>query len=209
MKLENALDQIARIQQQMALTNTFRGYRAATTLCTALIAVAAALFQSWWLPTHDPQQFVDLWVCVAVACLVIVAAEMVLSFGRTDSSLQRQLTIQAIEQFLPSIIIGGMVTFLICAYASQSIGLLPGLWSIFFGLGIFASRQLLPKPIIFIGAFYLLCGLICIGGLSPSARFSPWSVGIPFGIGQTAAAIILHISLERRRGESHVEEPLP
>jgi hypothetical protein len=93
--------------------------------------------------------------------------------------------------------IGGVLTFLICGFARECMWLLPGFWSIFFGLGIFASRQLLPKPIVFVGAFYLLWGLICIGRFPTRALFSPWSVGIPFGIGQSAAAFILHWSLER------------
>jgi hypothetical protein len=205
MNLESALDQIAQIHRQMSLTRTFRGYRAATAFSTALIAVAAAIVQKFWLPEpgRDPISFTELWLVVAILCLVIVAAEMVHRFRRTDSTLQRELTIQAIEQFLPCIMIGGAMTFLICNFARQSMWLLPGLWSIFFGLGIFASRQLLPRAIIFVGAFYLLWGLICIGGLPAPMTFSPWTMAIPFGIGQSAAAIVLHFSLER-----HHREPL-
>src|SRR5271165_830928 len=128
MELESALDQIAQIQRQMSLTHTFRGYRAATTLLTAMVAVAAAVFQGWWTPDpmHDPQRFVYLWVAVAAGCVVVGAAEMALRLRRIDSPVQRQLTSQAIEQFLPSLVIGGALTFLICQFAQESRWMLPG-----------------------------------------------------------------------------------
>ena len=199
MELDNALDQIAEIHRLMARTHTFRGYRSATTFFTAVVAVGAAAFQSWWIPdpARQPLHFIDLWVAVAIGCLVVVAAEMTERYRRTDSPLQRQLTIQAVEQFLPVIIVGGLVTLVLTESARQVLWLLPGLWSIFFGLGILASRHLLPRPIVFVGMFYLLCGLTCLATVHNSEALSPWFVGLPFGIGQTAAAIILHCSLER------------
>jgi len=199
MELENALDQIAEIHRQMSLTRIFRGYRASTTFCTAMIALAAGVVQGIWLPNaaHEPKQFVDLWVAVAFICLAVVGSQMVRRFRRTDSPVQRQLTMHAMQQFLPCIVIGGMVTFLLRNFAHQTIWLLPGLWSIFFGLGIFASRQLLPQSIIFVGAFYLLWGLICMGGCGAISSLSPWVVAFPFAVGQSAAALILHWSLER------------
>ena len=199
MELDNALDQIAEIHRLMARTHTFRGYRAATTLFTATVAIAAAAFQNWWLPNPalNPLRFVDLWVAVAISCLVVVSVEIFERYRRTDSPLQRQLTIQAIEQFLPVILVGGLVTLVLTQSSRQSLWLLPGLWSIFFGLGILASRHLLPRPIVFVGFFYLLSGLTCLATAHNAAAFSPWSVALPFGIGQTAAATILHCALER------------
>jgi hypothetical protein len=200
MELDNALDQIAQIHRLMTRTHTFRGYRAVTTLFTACVAIAAAAFQSWWIPdaAQHPFHFVDLWISVAIACLIVVAIEIVDRYRRTDSPLQRQLTIQAIEQFLPVLLVGGLVTLVLCQSAKSSLWLLPGLWSIFFGLGILASRHLLPRPVVFVGFFYLLCGLTCIALFQGADAFSPWLVAVPFGIGQTAAAAILHWKLERQ-----------
>jgi hypothetical protein len=199
MELDNALDQIAQIHRLMARTHTFRGYRAATTMFTACVAVAAAAFQTWWLPNpgREPMAFVDLWVAVAITCLVVVGIEIFERYRRTSSPLQRQLTMQAVEQFLPVIIVGGLVTLVLSEEARQALWLLPGLWAIFFGLGILASRHLLPRAVVFVGAFYLLSGLTCLSAGHGAAAFWPWFVGIPFGVGQTAAAGILHWSLER------------
>ena len=181
----------------MARTRTFRGYRAATTLITAMAAVGAALWQAMSIPdpSHNPSAFVHLWVAVAVGSIVVVAIEIVRRYWR--SSLERELTVLAVEHFLPCIIIGGLLTIVLCQCARSALWMLPGLWAIFFGLGILASRRLLPGPIALIAAFYLLMGLgyITLGpeGLRLSARM----MGLTFGIGQTALAAVLYWSLER------------
>jgi hypothetical protein len=43
------------------------------------------------------------------------------------------------------VVAGGMVAFVLWNHAQESLWMLPGLWSIFFSLGIFASYRLLPK----------------------------------------------------------------
>jgi hypothetical protein len=199
MELDNALAQIADIHRQMARTRLFRGYRAATTLLSAMMAILAATWQAWWIatPAAHPYAFANLWSAVAVVCLFIVGIEMAWRYRRSASSLQRELTLLAIEQFLPCVVVGGLVTLVLCDFAHAALWMLPGLWSIFFGLGIMASRRLLPGALVFVGAFYLLCGLFNLANAHNGGAFSPWAMGIPFGVGQTAAAFILHWSLER------------
>jgi hypothetical protein len=75
--------------------------------------------------------------------------------------------------------------------------LLPGLWAIFFGMGILASRQLLPRPVIAVGIYYVLCGLICLALSDGNLAYSPWLMVLPFGIGQLSLAGILYWTLER------------
>jgi len=200
MELQNALSQIAQIKRQMAITRIFRGYRAGTNLLTALAALLAAAVQIRVIPhpSLNPFIFVNLWVAVAIGSMVIVGTEIFQRYRRSESPLERELTILAIEQFLPCIIVGGLVTLILCYTAPSQIWLLPGLWPIFFGLGIFASRRLLPSPIIFVGAFYILSGLAWLAFSSANLSLSPYMMGITFGLGQTAAAAVLHFSLERR-----------
>lgn len=199
MHVHEALAQIADIRRQMDRTRLFRGYRAATTLFTALLAVAAASWQAWAVPDAalHPGRFIDLWVGVAVVSLVVVGVEVAVRYRRSDSSLHRELTLLAVEQFLPCVIVGGLVTVVLTEFAWPAVWMLPGLWCIFFGLGVVASRRLLPGAVAVVGAFYLLCGLWCLA-CGRAAAFSPMAMGVPFGVGQTAAALILHLTLERR-----------
>jgi hypothetical protein len=136
-------------------------------------------------------------VGVAIASLAIVGTEIVQRYRKSDSSLEQELTISAIEQFLPAIVVGGLTALVICNSAPAEIWMLPGLWAMFFALGLFASRRLLPGPIIYVAAFYALCGLCCIAFSGGKLAFSPWLMGGTFGIGQSAAAVVLYYSLER------------
>jgi hypothetical protein len=79
--------------------------------------------------------------------------------------------------------------------------LLPGLWQIFFALGIFASARLLPRPLIGAAVFYLMTGLLCVICARGEHALSPWAMGLPFGIGQLGIAALLYWTLERRYGE--------
>jgi len=200
MQLHDALSQIADIRRQMERTRVFRGYRSATTLFTAGVAVLAAVVQSLWLPepARHMDHYVALWVIAAVVCIAVVGVEIVIRYRRSDSSLQKELTLLAVQQFVPSLVVGGLLMLALDEFAHPSLWLLPGLWSVLFGQGILASRQVLPKALTFVGAFYLLWGLVCIGLFRGVSAFSPWAMGVPFGVGQAVAAGVLYWTLERR-----------
>src|SRR5688500_20340679 len=103
MELREALDQISAIRQQMAHAQVFRGYRAATTAATAGLAGVAALAQARFVP--DPARDIDaylyLWCGTALLSTLLVGAEMALRSRRSGSSLQRQLTLVVVDQFVP------------------------------------------------------------------------------------------------------------
>jgi hypothetical protein len=199
MQLNDALSQIAQIRRQLARSEVFRGYRAATTAFSGAVAVIAALIQSLCLP-NTTGAILILWLCAAGLSIVVVGAEMFLTCRRNASALQNEQTFAAIEQFLPSLIVGALVTFVLMRFASDQLWLMPGLWGLFFGLGVFASRPLLPRGIGAVGAWYLLAGLCSIALASPSAEFCAWHMGVIFGCGQFASAGVLYWNLERNRG---------
>ena len=74
---------------------------------------------------------------------------------------------------------------------------MPGLWSILFALGVFASCRLLPRPCFAMGVYYLVAGTLCLVLARGSQALSPWSMGLTFGIGQLLTAVILYLTLER------------
>jgi hypothetical protein len=204
MRLNDALDQIADIRSQMAATRVFRGYRCASTLFSSAVAIVAAIIQHFWIPdaAHHVEQYLQLWFSAGAICLSVVASSMTLRYRRSDSPLDRELALTAIQQFLPCLIIGGLATYVIADVAWNTMWIVPGLWSLFFGMGILASCPLLPAGTMFVGAFYLLCGLISIEWARLHGAFSPLAMAIPFGIGQAMAAGILYWKLER----NHVPE---
>ena len=52
----------------------------------------------------------------------------------------------AVEQFLPALGAGLLLTFTLQRVAPAQLWMLPGLWQVIFSLGIFASCRFLPEP---------------------------------------------------------------
>lgn len=199
MRLDDALSQINSIRSQMEAARVFRGYSWVTTLFSACMAVLTGVVQHLWIP--DTAQHVDrylqLWLTCGAVCGAVVTLGVIRRYRRSESPLDQELTIAAVQQFLPCLILGGLVTYVVCTVSWQTIWIMPGLWSIFFGMGVLASRPLLPKGIAMVGSFYLLCGLCSIEWAKLHDALSPWLMVIPFGGGQALAAGILYWKLER------------
>jgi hypothetical protein len=185
MELREALTQISEIRQHMARGEVFRGYRSATTAFSAFVALAASAVQAYWFPRND-RQALYIWLVAAALSLVVVGAEMVIRYRRSQSPLQREITLLAVEQFAPCLVAGALMTYALSDWAGYSFSMLPGLWGILFSLGVFASRRVLPRGAFVVGAYYLLAGVLCIALRGPG-RFSI-EMAAMFGGGQLLAA---------------------
>jgi hypothetical protein len=196
-ELRDALSQIDEIRQQMARSETFRGYRSVTSGCSGVLALLAAACQPYLVPRDDLGRYLALWVTVAAISLLLVAIEIWRRMQRESSSLTREVTRLAIEQFLPCIVIGAILTLIIYRRAPEVAWMLPGLWSLLFGLGVFASYRLLPRQSFFVGLYYVACGIGCLLWGDGENALSPWQMAISFGGGQLLGAAILYWTLER------------
>ena len=121
---------------------------------------------------------------------------------RAGSRLKWQTTWLVVEQMLPALVAGALVTAGLLRWAPHAGGLLPGLWQLLFALGIFASCRHLPRGIVAIGCWYLATGFLCLRLSEGAQALSPWLMAVPFGLGQLAAAAILYWTLERWDGRT-------
>ena len=206
MELHEALTQISEIRRQMARTAVFRGYRSATAAFSGFVAIGTAVAQSILLP--QPAKYVStylgFWLVAALLSVAAAATEMILRCRRSNSPLQKELTVQAAEQFVPSLVAGALLTLAMALFAHDQVWLLPGMWAILFSLGVFASRRVLPGAISIVGGYYLLAGLVCIAltGEETWVALSPWVMASIFAPGQFLAAFILWGTLEKDHGRS-------
>jgi hypothetical protein len=102
-----------------------------------------------------------------------------------------------VEQFLPALVVGLLLTAVLVWAAPQELWMLPGLWQLLFSLGVFASCRFLPRQTFAVGIWYLGAGLTCLALQSGPKTFSPWSMGIPFGVGQLLVAAVLQYGFEK------------
>jgi hypothetical protein len=191
--LERALADISEIRSALARGTAFRGYGPATLAATGALALAGALVQAHWLaqPAHHVFTYLKLWIGIATVSVLVVGLETVTRSLRVHSNLAQEMIVSAAEHFLPAAIAGALLTVVLIRAAPESLWMLPGLWQVVFGLGVFASCRFLPKLMPAVGVWYVVCGLACLLFARGAWAFAPAAMGAPFGVGQFLAAALL------------------
>jgi hypothetical protein len=199
MRLDDALLEIALIRRQLARAEVYRGVRAAPVACTGLIAMAAGSLQALAIGSAPAElnRYLAIWCTAAAINATLSALGIWLRLREDGSPLARQATWLLVEQFLPCVAAGALVTLALSATAPGAAWILPGCWQVLFSMGVFAVSRQLPRAAYAIALFYLLAGAANLAGLGDLPPLSPWRMAIPFALGQLLSAVVLYVSLER------------
>jgi hypothetical protein len=201
--LNKALSDISNIRRQVAHSTEFRGYGPATLAGTGALAVAAAAAQALWLP--DPAShvaaYLSIWIATAALSAVLIGTEMHARTQRIHSGMADEMIRMAVEQFLPAVGVGGLVTLVLVRFVPGAVWMIPGMWQVIFSLGVFSSCRFLPRAVAMAGAWYLLTGLTLMA-LADNRALSPWAMGIPYGAGQILVAGILLFATQEGSDEN-------
>lgn len=200
--LERALSEIANIRAQLAASTRFEGIGPEANVLAGMAALAVAAAQVVWpdLLAHDALHYVAVWGAVLIASTVIVAIETASRTRRLHGDMADVLLATALRQALPFAAAGIIVTAVICKLAPTSLWIVPGLWQLLIGLLGFSVLNSLPPAIVWVAGWYFASGVavLCLAGWS--GTLSPWMMGLPLAIGQSAVAVILHNASEARDG---------
>jgi hypothetical protein len=190
--LRQALAEISAIRTQVARGTQFRGYGPVSIAASGILALIVAALQSRLSPEgSDFYAFLQVWIATAAASVLMTAFETVLRSRRVHSGLANEMLYAAAEQFLPAVIVSIFLTVVMIRVAPHDGWMLPGLWQIMFSLGVFASCRFLPRQMVGVAVWYLVCGLSSIVLQSDHKSVSPWIMGVPFGLGQLGVAGVL------------------
>ena len=144
--LHRALSEIHLIRGQIARTAEFRGYGTATLAVTGVLALVAAAVQAVLFsdPAYGVRTYLAIWVATAAVSLIIIIIEALVRAQRVHSGLAMEMVHCALEQFMPAIVAGLLVTVVL------------------FSMGVFSSSRVLPRPMFAVGVWYLATGLGCL-----------------------------------------------
>ena len=195
MRLDRALDDLAEIHAQVLRSEVYRGYRARTCLLTGGLVLAAAAADSVAGAARTPESFALYWSGVALICAGVALVEVLTGAGARRETLRRTLTTAA--QLVPALVVGAALPWLLRDAGERAAAILPGLWCAVFGLGLFASLPYLPRAVGWVALYYVVVGLALAACATPGPS-SPWSIGLPFLVGQVASASVLRRPAERR-----------
>jgi hypothetical protein len=193
-ELQQALSEIQSIRNQVARGTEFRGYGPVSIAMSGILALLVAVVQARWMTEHtktDLMVWLGVWAGTAAVSVLLTGMETFTRARRVHVGFAREMVQSAVEQFLPAVMVGFLLTVVMVRVAAQECWMLPGLWELIFSLGVFASCRFLPRQMFAVGVWYLAAGLFCLAAGSVARTLSPWAMGIPFGVGQLLVAAVL------------------
>ncbi len=217
MNLNRALSDIAQIRAQLDRSEAYAGFRSLTVGLSAIFVIIGASVGQAWIgeSTADTNGFLTVWVSVAVLSAIVCSIEMLVRNRISNSPLTERLHRSLIWQTTPALLVGCIVTVAIVRSESENfsaVGLLPGIWAMIYGLGLWACGSNLPKLAHVATLYFLLAGGIVLLGSSmteastdwssfqalPSfQRWPNWQMVVLFGTGQLMLSGILFWKFER------------
>jgi len=197
MDVPQALDRIEEIHAQIAKGEVFRGYRPVPVAIAGAVGLLAGWLQPRLVPEGDGARFLGFWLAVALLNLGVNAAVIATGYARCGSRFARRHTRQVVGQFVPCLLAGGAVSLGLPSADPGLVRVLPGLWALLFGLGVFASRPYLARATGWVALGFVVAGTALLA--FPPATFAALGLahGGVFGVGLLAAAVVLHLDVPR------------
>jgi hypothetical protein len=193
-ELQQALSEIHSIRTQVARGTEFRGYGPASIAASGILALVVAAAQTQWMAKSakaDLAIWLGVWAGTAVVSVFLAGLETFVRARRVHVGFAKEMVQSAVAQFLPAVMVGFLLAVVMMRVAPEECWMLPGLWELIFSLGVFASCRFLPRQMFAVGVWYLAAGLFCLVAGSATRSLSPWTMGIPFGVGQLLVAAVL------------------
>jgi len=185
--LERALADIAEVRERLGHVQRFRGYSALAAACSGAFAIVAGLLQALLLPrvqtAHQGHLYFALWfVCCAASVLVNYGA-IAHWYVNDATARERWQTTTVGLSMLPALILGAMLSFALLH--ADLYAFMPGVWYGCYGVGLFASRTMVPRAVVPIAAAFLVAGMGLLF-VPASLALQWWVLPAGFGLGQLA-----------------------
>jgi hypothetical protein len=192
--IDSALDDISRIRDQLAASTRFEGLAPKVVGLTGVLAFALGAGQS-----NGGDESLIAWILLAAICAALIGTEAIIRARKHHRAMADRLLNTTLQRFLPTAMAGAVVGLVIIVRLPEHVRLLPGLWQLLMGVGIFAVLGNLPRQMVLAAIFYFTTGTVCLLLSTEGTGVMPWLMGVPFGVGQLLVAGILHIASSGKR----------
>ena len=199
MEVRQALADLAEVRDRLATVQRFDGYSGTAAIASGIVAVTAGIVQAAVAPSPhgalERQQYLIIWL----TCLGIALA---LNYGAILVWRARNRNAQAASQFrtvgmsiVPAIAAGGAITLGLLQRGLDE--LLPAMWCATYALGLFASRAMVPREVVYVAVAFGAVATILL--LAPAVNpLAWWIMPLAFGGGQIAIGAIVLADLHER-----------
>ncbi|MBV9104070.1 MAG: hypothetical protein JO060_10805 [Candidatus Eremiobacteraeota bacterium] len=192
MEVRQAIADIAEVRDRLAAVQRFGGYSGWASIASGGVAVGAGIVQALVAPRPlnlaSQQLYLNLWlICLAAALGINYGAILAWRTRHRDSQSRYQVRTVGMS-ILPAIAAGGVITAALVLHGLYT--LLPGMWCATYALGLFASRALVPPPVVVVAVVFGFIATLLL--FAPDAMALDWWImPLAFGGGQVAIGAIV------------------
>ncbi len=190
--LERALADIAEVRERLGHVQRFRGYSGIAAAASGGFAVAAGALQLLLVPhvqtVHQGHLYFALWFACCAAAVLVNYGTIAHWYVNDATARDRWQTATVGLSMIPALVLGAVLSFALLR--ANLYAFLPGIWYGCYGVGLFASRTMVPRAVVPIAAAFMLAGMGLLF-VPPSIALSWWVLALGFGAGQTAIGAIV------------------
>lgn len=187
-EVERALADLEEVRDRLASVQRFRGYSSRVAAASGAFAIAGGIVQALLVPTPRTDADVKLYLIIWMSCLAVALityyGNLALRYARKSGRTARAQTRTVSITILPALGLGAVLSLAVALHGVPS--LLPGVWYACYGLGLYASRNMVPKAVMPIAAAFGIIGAFLLLVPSASLPLSWWVMPAGFSLGQFA-----------------------
>lgn len=190
--LERALADIAEVRERLGHVQRFKGYSAFAAALSGGFAIAAGIVQAVIVPhvrtTHEGHLYFALWFACCSAAVLVNYGAIAHWYVNDATARERWHTATVGLAILPALVLGAILSFALLR--ADLYAFMPGVWCGCYGVGLLASRTMLPRAVVPIAAAFMIAGMGLLFVPAPIA-LSWWVLPAAFGTGQLAIGAIV------------------
>jgi len=190
--LERALADIAEVRERLGQVQRFKGYSGLAALVSGVFAIAAGVVQWLLVPAvttaHDGRLYFAIWFACCAASVVVNYSAIAHWYVNDATARERWQTASVGLGILPALLLGAALSFALLR--AGIFALLPGVWFGCYGVGLIASRTMLPRAVVPVCVAFLVAGALLLFA-PPTLALAPWVLAGTFGCGQIAIGILV------------------
>jgi hypothetical protein len=187
-EVERALADLEEVRDRLASVQRFRGYSSRVAAASGAFAIAGGIVQALLVPAPrtdaDVKLYLVIWMSCLALALIIYYGNLALRYARKSGRSARAQTRTVSITILPAIGLGAVLSLAVALHGVPS--LLPGVWYACYGLGLYASRNMVPKAVMPIAAAFGIIGAFLLLVPSASLPLRWWVMPAGFSLGQFA-----------------------
>lgn len=190
--LERALADIAEVRERLGHVQRFRGYSGLAAIASGGFALAAGAIQVTLVPhvqtVHQGHLYFALWFACCAASVLVNYGAIAHWYVNDATARDRWQTTTVGLSMIPALVLGAVLSF--AMLQANLYAFLPGVWYGCYGVGLFASRTMVPRAVVPIAAAFMIAGMGLL--FVPAAiALQWWVLPIGFGAGQLAIGVIV------------------